>query len=203
MSAVAAGARGPGRHGTGGAAPTSDLTTDRPPGPKVIPVHPARTATVTAAPLVSLGTALLCAAAALAGCGGSSTPADVGSPSTSSTSTGAGTGRPPHPPLLRLDARSDRTTVDVFVGQGIEVVLDGVQWSIAPPSPGASLRTVTAPSAVASRCTPVGSGCGTTSERLTAVAAGTSVLTAHRDSCGEALACTGRRGDWQVTVVVR
>ena len=130
--------------------------------------------------------------ATLAACGGTSAP--VGG---ATTTTGT------HPPALHLGASADRKTLDVAVGQEVDVALEGVQWTIAPPTPATSLRALAGPSAVATHCTPVGSGCGTTSERFTAVAAGTTVLTAHRDSCGEALACTGRRGEWTVTLVTR
>ena len=123
-------------------------------------------------------------------------------------SPGDRAGGPGHPPPtkaspLHLTATADGSTVTLAVGQQVDVSLDGVQWTFAAPTSAGPLRAVAAPTAVPTHCTPVGSECGTSSESFAGASPGTTKLAAHRDSCGEALACTGRRGDWEVTVVVR
>ncbi len=44
-----------------------------------------------------------------------------------------------------------------------------------------------------------GSGCGTVTATYTAGHTGTTELTAHRDTCGEALRCVGPQADWKIT----
>jgi hypothetical protein len=144
--------------------------------------------------LAPLGPLALTLAVVLSACGTASSGDSAGGP---------GRHQPGPTSPLHLTATSDGSTVTLALGQQVDVSLDGVQWTFAAPTATGPLRAVAAPTAVATRCTPVGSGCGTSSESFAAASPGTTRLAAHRDSCGEALACTGRRGDWQVTVVVR
>lgn len=91
----------------------------------------------------------------------------------------------------------------IAVGQGarIEVDLHSTYWTLQPTS--GPLSPDGAPSVQPSHCTVPGTGCGTVVATYVAESAGTAQLHAHRDSCGEALRCTGNAGDWHVTVTVR
>jgi hypothetical protein len=48
---------------------------------------------------------------------------------------------------------------------------------------------------------PIGSCCGEVTATYGVAHVGTTVLHAHRSTCGEARRCTGRAGDWTVTLV--
>jgi hypothetical protein len=100
--------------------------------------------------------------------------------------------------------RDKGTTVTVHVGDRLKVVLASTYWTIHKSPKPAVLRTdgeqVTTPELKG--CVP-GAGCGTASRTFTAVAKGTTTVSASRTSCGEALLCTGGNGKFSVTVVVK
>ena len=100
--------------------------------------------------------------------------------------------------------RDKGTTVTLHVGDRLKVVLASTYWTIHPASKPAVLQTdgkqVTTPRPKG--CVP-GGGCGTASRMFTAVAKGTTTVSASRTSCGEALPCTGGNGKFSVTVVVK
>ena len=104
-----------------------------------------------------------------------------------------------------LDDASNGTTITVNLGDEITVTLASTYWTIASPSNQTVLvpqgAQQTSPGASCPRIP--GTGCGTATRSFLAQAAGTSLLSAHRTACGEALACTGAQGSWQATVVVR
>jgi hypothetical protein len=110
-----------------------------------------------------------------------------------------------HPPtVVRLDDTSNGRTVDAHVGDTVTVTLHSTYWTIAAPT-GSALATSAdpKPSPGGTACPHIpGSGCGTVTASYRAGSAGTSTLSAHRDSCGEALRCTPGAGDWTVTVKV-
>ncbi len=106
--------------------------------------------------------------------------------------------------IFMIGDSANGTTVTVSVGDRLQVSLASTYWSFDPVSnPGvlglqAPPQTVPCPT----RTIP-GSGCGTVTVTYAATASGTSVVAAHRESCGEALRCTGSEGTFTVTVVVR
>lgn len=116
---------------------------------------------------------------------------------------------PPKPPegppsALQLNDSSNGTTVIIASRGQIQVTLASTYWMFDPPS-NPSVLAVQGPRQVAP-CpykTVPGSGCGTATMTFIAEAAGTSTISAHRTSCGEALLCTGDQGSFSVTVVVQ
>ena len=123
---------------------------------------------------------------AAAGCGGSSSSEVQSTPS---------------PQRVVVTEHDNGHVVTVRQGTRIEVDLHSTYWTLQPPS--GPLSPDGTPSVQPSHCTVPGSGCGTVVATYVAQSAGTAQLHAHRDSCGEALRCTGSAGDWHFTVVVR
>lgn len=140
----------------------------------------------TAGKMAAVATIAAILASGVAGCGsGSSGPADQKPSGT-----------------LTLDDSANGTTVHVHFGDTITVTLRSTYWSFLPTNGLALQPFAPAQTAPASTCaTPVGSGCGTVTASFNVGHIGTSVLRAHRDTCGEALRCIGKQGDWSVTVV--
>ena len=99
----------------------------------------------------------------------------------------------------QLDEHSNGATVDAQLGDTIVVTLHSTYWTFdTPPRVLQPLSTQPSPS----HCAVVGSGCGTVTATFNAAHVGTVTLHAHRDSCGEALRCTGTDADWSATVRV-
>lgn len=113
----------------------------------------------------------------------------------SSSDRSAATAPTPH----QLDEHDNGKTVDAQLGDTIIVVLHSTYWSFDTPARVLQpLSTQPSPS----HCAVVGSGCGTVTATFNAAHVGTVTLHAHRDSCGEAIRCTGTNGDWSATVHV-
>jgi hypothetical protein len=100
--------------------------------------------------------------------------------------------------------RDKGTTMTLHVGDRLKVVLASTYWTIHKSSTPAVLRTdgkqITTPALKG--CVP-GAGCGTATRTFTAVARGTTTVSASRTICGEVLLCTGGNGKFSVIVVVR
>lgn len=93
----------------------------------------------------------------------------------------------------------------IAVGQKLTVTLNSTYWQFGSPS---NISIVTPDGqAVAAACAAPppypGSGCGTVVQDYHGVRAGTAVLNASRNSCGEALACAPAQSSWKLTVLVR
>lgn len=140
-------------------------------------------------------TIMVAAGLALAGCG---------------TATGSGTGAVPPATssatgIVTVAAEPDNgRTITLAVGDRLTVRLSSTYWKFAPPS-GPALTvvgTATTPDNSRTHCMP-GQGCGAATADYTAAAPGTSVVTANRTSCGEAMACHGSAGAYRLTVTVR
>jgi hypothetical protein len=97
-------------------------------------------------------------------------------------------------------------TVRVSVGDRLELILASDYWNVDPSSSPAVLRQdgETSDLARPSDCpTLPGLGCVPEQTSFTAMAPGTVVITASRQSCGEALACRPDQRHFRLTVVVR
>ena len=128
-------------------------------------------------------------------------------------SSGAGAG-PSHDPSSatpvsggrhQLDEKDNGKRLDVQFGDTLVVTLHSTYWSFQPTD-GLAIQSLGQPAtAPATNCRPpqnvTGSGCGTVTGTFNVGHIGTSTLKAHRDSCGEALRCTGKDADWSVTIV--
>jgi hypothetical protein len=135
-------------------------------------------------------TVVLASAALLGGCGSGRANVPVSTPSVSSPVT--------------VDEQSNGTTVALQPGQTLTVTLHSTYWQLAPPSGSDLLRVETPPTARTSvGCSSIpGTGCGTVTATYLAHGRGEAVVSAHRDSCGEALRCIGSQGDWRIVVHV-
>jgi hypothetical protein len=97
---------------------------------------------------------------------------------------------------------NDGQTVTLHVGNHLQVALASTYWQFQPSSDASVLRAEGSPAASRSPgCVP-GAGCGTVAVTFTAVAPGHATVVATRTSCGEAMACQGSAGHYQVEVVV-
>jgi predicted secreted protein len=105
---------------------------------------------------------------------------------------------------VTVDEQSNGTTVSLQPGQTLTVTLHSTYWQLALPSGVDLIRVETPPTARTSAgCGSIpGTGCGTVTATYLAHGRGESVVSAHRDSCGEALRCVGSQGDWRIVVHV-
>jgi hypothetical protein len=101
---------------------------------------------------------------------------------------------------------SNGKTVRVSVGDQLDLILASSYWNVDPSSSPTVLRqdgdtTYLAPP---SGCQPTsGDGCVPEQTSFTALALGTVVITASRQSCGEALECSPSQSHFRLTVIVR
>ena len=112
------------------------------------------------------------------------------------------TGGPGANGTVTLDDKANGTTVHVHFGDTVTVTLHSTYWSFLPTDGLALQPFAPAQTAPATNCGgPVGSGCGTVTASYNVGHTGTSVLRAHRTTCGEAMRCVGKQADWSVTIV--
>jgi hypothetical protein len=123
--------------------------------------------------------------------------------------TGCGTARQPRAPqargnrvIVKRDA-SNGSTVKIAVGDKLELILASSYWNFRSSSAPLVLRQTGPAELLKSTrtCVP-GGGCRPKRVVYRALKPGKAVITAHRVTCGEALACTGKRGQFTITVVV-
>jgi predicted secreted protein len=163
------------------------------------------------APAVRMLIAGLIAVLSVCGCG-TAVPAS-GTPAASAIDRKpAANGQPPAapaPPATRsVDGRDNGSTVVLRRGQHLVLSLGdnavgGTYWHLAPPHPGGVVRG--GPVSVHSRNHPgqiAGSGVGTVVQEFTAEADGTTNISAHRTSCGEALRCSLQQATFTITIDV-
>ena len=150
----------------------------------------------------SIGSALLIAALStviLTGCGSQTTDSS---------------GTPSAPPSITVHDSDNGKTINAVIGQKITVELGGptvagsTYWQFAPVTTGVltSLgdQAVVLPSSSAAPTgglmNPPGMGMGTVTLSVQVATAGTETITAHRDSCGEAMMCSPDNADYAVTI---
>jgi hypothetical protein len=116
---------------------------------------------------------------------------------------------PSPPPVGAAPARSltvgdddNGRSVTLARGGRLTVVLGSTYWTFQGSSNPSVLRPRGSSQTKPGSGCPPGGGCGAVSLDFEAVAAGQADVTASRSSCGEAMACTGGRGSFRVTVVV-
>lgn len=107
-------------------------------------------------------------------------------------------------PIVRITERQNKGTVTLRRGQQLRVVLHSTYWRFQKTTDASVLRLDRAPKVRPrlSGCVP-GEGCGTVTATYLAAARGSSTVSAVRNSCGEAMGCTGDTGRYTVRVVVR
>ncbi|MEV8563723.1 hypothetical protein AB0478_46725 [Streptomyces sp. NPDC051917] len=110
---------------------------------------------------------------------------------------------PTTPAPLRLDERTNHTTVSATVGTSVVVTLHSTYWSdLTSRTPDVLAAAGASRVTSAHTCAP-GRGCGTVELALRAVRPGSADITARRTSCGEARRCVGDEGRYSVTVKIR
>jgi hypothetical protein len=104
---------------------------------------------------------------------------------------------------VTVDEHARGTRVTLVVGDNLVVVLHSTYWQLPAPQAGVLVTTSAPVAQPAPGCSRIpGIGCGTATATYAARRAGSTTITAHRDSCGEALRCTGTEGDWSIKVDV-
>jgi len=120
----------------------------------------------------------------------------------------AGSGQPvggPGDPLVVRDG-SNGHTVSLTVGQRLEVILGSSYWTVQGSSRPGVIRQDGASSLMPrpAGCANIpGLGCVPIRTDFSALAPGTTVITASRVSCGEAMRCMPGQEHYTLTVVVR
>jgi hypothetical protein len=135
----------------------------------------------------------LVSTAFLASCGAAMTGGGA-SPSPGST---------PEAGLIVATDSDNGKTLELHVGDRLEVTLNSTYWNIQESSDLSVVR-LAGPMAVSPRpngCVP-GGGCGLAIATFDAVGTGTADVTASRTSCGEAMRCVGSAGSYRLSVVV-
>jgi hypothetical protein len=102
-----------------------------------------------------------------------------------------------------VGADDDGHTVELVPGQQLRIVLASTYWQFENGLDQGVLRAVGRPQtdSTPTSCVP-GGGCGAVTATFVAVAVGRAEITAHRSSCGEAMACTGDTGSFRLQVIV-
>jgi hypothetical protein len=133
----------------------------------------------------------------VAGCGSLYQNKVSSPPASTSTST------PAPAPLAASDAIKNGQ-MTLAVGQRLTVTLHSTYWQFGASSDPSVVATQGSPKSQICANPPgfPGSGCGTVVEQFAAVHAGSAVLTASRNSCGEALRCSPDQSSWRLTVTV-
>jgi hypothetical protein len=124
----------------------------------------------------------------------------------SASGPGAGSPTPSSSPAATLVVAGDADngkTVNLHVGDRVEVKLASTYWNLAGSSNPGVLEAVRPPAVSPSPigCVP-GAGCGVVTELFAAIAPGGAIVSASRTSCGEAMRCTGANGSYSISVVV-
>jgi hypothetical protein len=106
--------------------------------------------------------------------------------------------------MVKDDANG--TTVHVHVGNKVELVLSSSYWNVNGSSTARVLRqdgsSTVLPRPTGCPAIP-GMGCQPVQTNFTATAAGTSIITANRTACGEAMRCPADKQHFTVTIVVQ
>ena len=101
---------------------------------------------------------------------------------------------------------SNGTTVHVHVGTEVELLLSSSYWSVNGSSAARVLKQDGASTVLPrpTSCPAIpGLGCQPVQTNFTAMSVGTSIITANRTTCGEALRCPPDKQHFLVTIVVQ
>lgn len=106
---------------------------------------------------------------------------------------------------------NNNQTLKVSVGQSFRVTLDSTYWEFSNAFNKKVLSSNNKPSITLIQpgptapqgCQHPGSGCGSISFLYTVKSAGTTVITATRSSCGEAIQCTPANSKFKLTILAK
>jgi hypothetical protein len=112
------------------------------------------------------------------------------------------TSAPSAGPIVRAAELQNNKTITLREGRRLELILHSTYWQIQAGSNRAVLRRLGKPHVRPTRDCVAGGGCGTVTALYLAAAPGTAEIAATRNSCGEALGCTGTSGRYTLHVRV-
>ena len=139
------------------------------------------------------------------GCGTASAPAAGGGGTASATASAPAAGGGDSPLIVRDGANGH--TVSVTVGDHLEVILGSSYWTVQGSSQPHVLQqdgpTKLMPRPANCAANIPGLGCVPVRTDFSALAPGTTVITASRTSCGEAMRCMPKQEHYSLTGVVR
>ena len=152
-----------------------------------------------------VGAVCVASLALVAGCASQSpNSVPVGAGSTATSGNVAPSATPGGSVTVKDDANG--TTVHVRVGDKVELVLSSSYWTVNGSSTARVLRqdgsSTVLPRPTSCPAIP-GLGCQPVQTNFTATAAGTSIVTANRTACGEAMRCPADKQHFTVTIVVQ
>ena len=94
---------------------------------------------------------------------------------------------------------------NVVKGQSFSIQLNSTYWQFNSPQNSSVVQLAGAISVVSTEfqnhCV-AGQGCGSVTQLYKAIKKGQTSLTANRNSCGEAMACTGNSGSYKIVINV-
>ncbi len=107
-------------------------------------------------------------------------------------------------PTQTIDETQNGGTATMKMGDTLTLILNSTYWQIDGSSDTKVVRQDADPiyAPMLQGHVP-GSGAGTVTTTFTAQTVGKAMITAHRTSCGEALACTGKQGTYSATITVQ
>jgi hypothetical protein len=104
---------------------------------------------------------------------------------------------------VNISEDNNGRTLTVTPNSTVHLVLHSTYWNVQPVSDAQILQSLHEPVVTPDLAGHVpGSGAGTVAVDYKAVAGGTVKVQASRQTCGEALRCTGDQGSFAVTIVV-
>jgi hypothetical protein len=107
-------------------------------------------------------------------------------------------------PVIRVTEHQNKATLTLRRGQQLRTVLHSTYWQFQKTSNPAVLRLERPPKVRPrpSGCV-AGAGCGTVTAAYLATSVGSTIVSAERRSCGEAMGCTAETGRFTLHVNVR
>ncbi|HWZ65969.1 MAG TPA: hypothetical protein VNX65_04240 [Patescibacteria group bacterium] len=127
----------------------------------------------------------------------------VNSPSTTNSSQSISKPTNPSVADVKVTDSDNGKTIALTGNQTLTVSLASTYWAIAESSNTKVIKIMGQRTITGSQPCVAGGGCGTAVAHFTPVSSGNASISAARNSCGEAMACTGSQGQFNITVVVQ
>jgi len=124
--------------------------------------------------------------------------------SSSTIASSQSTSKPTNSSLSNINITdSDKGKTIVLVSnQTLTVSLASTYWAIGESSNTKIIRMTGNQTITESQPCVTGGGCGTAIAHFTPITPGSATISATRNACGEAMACTGSQGQFTVTVII-
>ena len=105
-------------------------------------------------------------------------------------------------PIVRAGDRQNNKTITLRRGQRLQLTLHSTYWQVQSNPDHTVLQPLGKSRVRATTGCVAGGGCGTVTTLYLAAAPGTAVIAADRNSCGEAMGCTGTAGRYTLHIRV-